>query len=127
MTTKQHLRKGQIIFREGNRSDFAFIIEDGRIEVSRKRRDGNIEVIDILGQNEIFGEIGMIDGGPRSATATALENCKVTMISRDDLNAMARKNPHAWYPILQALSTRLRRSTGKDKKYLPNSGLARKM
>ena len=127
MTAKQHLRKGQIIFREGNRSDFAFIIEDGRIEVSRKRKDGNIEVIDILGQNEIFGEIGMIDGGPRSATATALENCKVTMISRDDLNAMARKNPHAWYPILQALSTRLRRSTGKDKKYVRNNGLARKM
>ncbi len=127
MTTKQHLTKGQIVFREGNRSDFAFIIENGRVEVSRIRKDGNIEVIDILGQHEIFGEIGMIDGGPRSATATALENCKVTLISLNDLNAMARKNPKAWFPIVQAMSARLRRSTKKDKKYVRHNSLARKM
>ena len=127
MTAIQHLKKGQIIFREGNRSDFAFIIEDGRIEVSRRRKDGNIEVIDILGYHEIFGEIGMIDGGPRSATATALENSKVTVISRDDLNAMTRKDPKAWYPIVKAMSARLRRATSKDKKYVRHNGLARKM
>ena len=127
MTAKQHLQKGQIIFREGTRSDFAFIIEDGRVEVSRKRKDGNIEVIDILGQNEIFGEIGMIDGGPRSATVTALENSKVTLISRDDLNSMTHKNPKAWFPIVKAISARLRRSTTKEKKYIPHIGLAHKM
>ncbi len=127
MTAKQLLKKGQIVFREGNRSDFAFIIEDGRVEVSRKRKDGNIEVIDILGQHEIFGEIGMIDGGPRSATATALENSKVTMITRDDLNAMASTNPKAWFPIVKAMSARLRRSTTHEKKYVRHNGLARKM
>ncbi len=125
MTAIQHLKKGQIVFREGNRSDFAFIIEDGRIEVSRRRKDGNIEVIDILGYHEIFGEIGMIDGGPRSATATALQNSKVTLISRNDLNTMARKDYKAWYPIIKALSARLRRSTTRQKKYVRNNGFAR--
>ena len=96
------------------------------MEVSRRRKDGNIEVIDILGQNEIFGEIGMIDGGPRSATATALQNSKVTMISRDDLNLMSSKDPRAWYPIVKAMSARLRRSTTKEKKYVRNSGFARR-
>ena len=107
------------------RSDFAFIIVDGQVEVSRKRQDGNVEVVDILGQNDIFGEIGMIDGGPRSATVTALENSKVTMISREDLNAMTRKDPQAWFPIMKAMSSRLRRSTTKEKKYLRNAGLVR--
>jgi len=121
------MKKGQIIFNEGSRSDYAFIIEDGQVEVSRRRKDGNIEVVDILGRNDIFGEIGMIDGGPRSATVTALENSKVTMVSRNDLNTMTRKDPTAWFPIVKAMSARLRRSTNKEKKYLRNAGLVRKM
>lgn len=125
MTATQYMKKGQIVFHEGSRSDFAFIIENGQVEVSRKRRDGNIEVIDILGRNDIFGEIGMIDGGPRSATVTALENSKVTMISRDDLNIMSRKDPNAWFPIIKALSARLRRTATKEKKYLRNANLVR--
>lgn len=118
MTAIQYMKKGQVVFREGSKSDFAFIIENGQIEVSRKRLDGNIEVLDILGKNEIFGEIGMIDGGPRSATATALENTKISMISRSDLNAMTRKDPKAWFPIVKAMSARLRRSTTREKKYV---------
>ncbi len=125
MTATQYMKKGQIILKEGNRSDFAFIIVDGKVEVSRKRRDGNVEVIDILGQNDIFGEMGMIDGRPRSATVTALENSKVTMISREDLNIMTRKDPNAWFPIVKAISARLRRSTTREKKYLRNASLVR--
>ena len=125
MTATQYMKKGQIVFHEGSHSDFAFIIQDGQVEVSRKRKDGNIEVVDILGRNDIFGEIGMIDGGPRSATVTALENSKVTMITRDDLNKMTRKDPKAWFPIMKAMTSRLRRSTSKEKKYLSNAGLVR--
>ena len=124
MTATQYMKKGQVIFREGNQSDFAFIIENGQIEVSRKRPDGNVEVLDILGKNEIFGEIGMIDGGPRSATATALENSKVTMISRGDLNTMSKKDPKAWLPIVKAMSARLRRSTSRGKKIIRRFSLA---
>lgn len=126
MTATQYIRKGDIIFHEGSRSDYAFVIDDGQVEVSRKRKDGNVEVIDILGQNDIFGEMGMIDGGPRSATVTALANGKVTMISRAELDAMTRKNPKAWFPIVKAMSARLRRITTKEKKYLRNAGLVRK-
>ncbi len=125
MTGRQFMKKGQVVFREGNQSDFAFIIEDGRIEVSRKRLDGNVEVLDILGKNEIFGELGMIDGGPRSATATALENSKVTLISRNDLNVMSQKDPKAWFPIVKAMSARLRRSTKREKKIIRHGSLHR--
>lgn len=125
MTATQYMRKGQVIFNEGSRSDYAFIIQDGQVEVSRRRKDGNIEVVDILGRNDIFGEIGMIDGGPRSATVTALENSKVTMVSRHDLNIMAQKDPKAWFPIVKAMSARLRRSATKEKKYLRNANLVR--
>ncbi len=68
----------------------------------------------------------MIDGKPRSATVTALENGKATMISREDLNAMTRKDPKAWLPIVKAMSSRLRRSTTREKKYSRNADLVRK-
>lgn len=125
MTATQYMKKGQVVIHEGNRSDFAFIIETGQVEVSRKRKDGNVEVVDILGRNDIFGEIGMIDGGPRSATVTALENSKVTMVTLDDLNTMSLKNPRAWFPIVKAMSARLRRTASKEKKYSRSAGLVR--
>ena len=126
MSATQFICKGQVMFREGAKSDFAFIIENGKFEVSRKKLSGKIEVLDVLDKNDIFGEIGMIDGGPRSATVTALANSRVTMLSRNELDAMARKNPNAWFPIVKAMSARLRRATTKEKKYLTNAGLVRK-
>ncbi|NIQ01080.1 MAG: cyclic nucleotide-binding domain-containing protein [Nitrospinaceae bacterium] len=124
MPGTQYLKKGQIIFREGSPSDFAFIIEDGQVEVSRKRSDGNVEILDVLGQNDIFGEMGMIDGAPRSATVTALKKSKVSMISRLDLRKLAEKDPKAWLPIVRAMASRLRRSVRRDKQYIRNRALA---
>jgi len=110
LTGTQFLSKGQIIIREGSRSDFAFVIEDGQFAVSRKRIDGKIEVLDILEKNDIFGEIGLIDGNPRSATVTALKNGRVKILTQEDLNLILEKNPRAILPILKALSTKLRKS-----------------
>jgi len=115
MSATQFIRKGQVMFREGAKSDFAFIIENGKFEVSRKKLSGKIEVLDILDKNAIFGEMGIIDGQPRLATVTALENGKVTLFGRDDLNNMCRRNPRALMPILKTLSERLRRYTKRDR------------
>ena len=122
LTGTQFLRKGQVIFREGNRSDFAFVIEDGQFAVSRKRRDGRVEVLDVLGKNDIFGEMGLIDGNPRSATVTALKNSKVKILSRDDLDILMSKNPKALMPILKTMVERLRRSNKEQAR--PASRLA---
>ena len=103
------------MFREGANSDFAFIIEKGKFEVSRKKLSGKIEVLDILDKNSIFGEMGIIDGHPRLATVTALENGKVILFDKDDLNNMVHKNPKALMPILKTLSERLRRYTKRDR------------
>ena len=115
MSATQFISKGQVIFREGAKSDFAFIIENGKFEVSRKKLSGKIEVLDILDKNAIFGEMGIIDGHPRLATVTALENGKVTLFSKEDMNNMCRRNPRALMPIIKALSERLRRYTKRER------------
>ncbi len=115
MPTTQFIRKGQIIFREGTPSDFAFIIENGKFEVSRKKLSGKIEILDILDKNDIFGEMGIIDGHPRLATVRALEDGKVTLFGKEDFNNMFRKNPKALMPIIRTLTARLRRYTKRER------------
>ncbi len=68
-------KKGEIIIEEGSLSSDAYIIESGSVEVSKKLPGGKTQVITKLDKNDIFGEMGLIDQLPRSATVKALEDC----------------------------------------------------
>ena len=114
MTMTQEVKKGDVIFREGNFSDTAFIIESGLFEVTKKTEDGGYKRISMLHKNDIFGEMGIIDGLPRSATVTALEDGRVTVVTKEDFETLARRNPNALMPILKILSMRLRRALKRE-------------
>jgi CRP-like cAMP-binding protein len=73
MNLRKNLKKGEVIFHEGNPSDCAYIIGSGSIETLESSPRGQ-KVLGILEDNEIFGEMGLIDGLPRSATARALKD-----------------------------------------------------
>ena len=62
----------------------------------------------VLEKSEIFGEMGLIDGLPRSATVTALENCVMCVCSRETFNNLANHNPESLLPIFKVLVRRLR-------------------
>jgi CRP-like cAMP-binding protein len=114
MTMTQEVKKGDVIFREGNFSDTAYIIESGSFQVTKHVDEGGQKVISILQKNDIFGEMGIIDGLPRSATVTALENGKVTVVTKEDFESLARRNPNALMPILKILSMRLRKALKRE-------------
>lgn len=101
-------KKGENIIEEGTLSDCAYIIESGSVEVSKSRPDGQKQIIGVLKENDIFGEMGLIDGLPRSATVTALEDCTISVLSQDVFNSLAQHNPQALMPILKVLAARLR-------------------
>ena len=65
-------------------------------------------ILGILEKSEIFGEMGLIDGLPRSATVKALENCIVSVFSKETFNSLADHNPEALIPIFKVLTRRLR-------------------
>jgi CRP-like cAMP-binding protein len=104
------IKKGEIIFREGSASDFAYIIESGKFKVSKVFEDGKTRVISILKTNDIFGEMGVLEEMPRSATVTALENSRVTVLDKKDFDTLAESNPHTLMPVLKLLSNRLRKT-----------------
>ena len=106
-------------------SDCAYIIESGRVQVSKTLSNGEEQVIGILEQNEIFGEMSLIDSLPRSATVLALEDCTISVMTQETFNNLAQHNPEALMPILKVLAKRLRATLAlveglQDGKATPN-------
>jgi CRP-like cAMP-binding protein len=119
MNLRKNLKKGETIFSQGSHSDCAFIINSGSVEISESTLEGQ-KVIGQLTENEIFGEMGLIDGKPRSATATALEDSVVFKMTRVSFDKLAREKPEALLPILKVLSSRLRETMNLMKPQYPN-------
>lgn len=102
-----YFEPGEVVFEAGSSSQCAYLIERGKFEVSRIH-DGQKQVIGVLKEKDIFGEMGLIDGQPRSATITALEKGEVSVITQECFNSMERTNPEALMPLLRVLSVRIR-------------------
>ena len=103
-----YYKKGDEIIKEGMLSDCAYIIEYGSVEISKTRPSSERQCIGILKENDIFGEMGLIDGLPRSASVVALENCSITIMTQEAFNSLAQHNAQALMPILKVLAKRLR-------------------
>ncbi len=80
------------IFDEGAEADAFYLIRLGFVKLSRKRPGGEI-VLQYLGPGQHFGEVGLITGTTRAATATALDNVELIKISRENWNELARQFP----------------------------------
>jgi len=101
-------KKGTKIIEEGTLSDCAYIIESGRVQVSKTLSNGKEQIIGILEENDIFGEMSLIDSLPRSATVLALEDCTISVMTQETFNHLAQHNPQSLMPMLRVLAKRLR-------------------
>jgi len=104
------LNSGKTLFRQGDRSDGCYIIVKGILRISAISAQGEETLLAMLGSGDIVGEIGLIDGLPRSATATALKPCSVAFLTTHDFNSFAEANPTIYRHILEVVSARLRGS-----------------
>jgi len=99
---------GETIFRAGDPGGVMHAVLVGRVEVSIVDRDGNRVVLHALGPGEIFGELSLFDGEPRSATVTAVEPTRTFLVDRDDLGRLFARRPQAAIDVLAVLGRRLR-------------------
>jgi CRP-like cAMP-binding protein len=105
--------KGEIIFLEGQTSSCAYIIDSGLVGVYREDSSGNgslvrRSLVRKLGKNDMFGEMGLIDKYPRSATTIALQDTRCMVIERSQFNYRAKFNPHFVTTLIKALTEKLR-------------------
>ncbi len=106
---------GEILFHEGDVGRALFILESGRVEVSRKPTDGASEPLAILNPGDYFGEMSLLDERPRSATAAAMDPVRVHLLYKTELEKLIRHVPHIGAAIMthlgMLLAARLRSIT----------------
>ncbi|EYF03561.1 cyclic nucleotide-binding domain-containing protein [Chondromyces apiculatus] len=112
----QDLEPGHVIFREGESGRDMFVLLDGEIEVL-KRSKRNLEArVAVLGPNDWFGEMSILDVMPRSATVQAISPSRVLRISAHDLDTLYRRDLKAYsllvLNIAREMSRRLRVADG---------------
>jgi CRP/FNR family cyclic AMP-dependent transcriptional regulator len=78
------IRQGATIFSKGDPGSNMFAIRKGRVKISAPSVEGHEAVFNLLGEGQIFGEIALLDGGPRTAAATAVTDCELFLIERRD-------------------------------------------
>ena len=105
---EKKLQRGDILFQRGDFGDSLYIVKSGEIELFIKDTTGQKIVLKIARQDSIFGEISMLDSRPRSATATALTECELFALDRDDLLFLFGKKPDAALNMLASMSGMLR-------------------
>ena len=92
-------KRGETIIHEGEQSGCAYILESGMAEVCKSLPNGDQQFVGTLVQNDIFGELGLIDGLPRSATVKATDSCKIRkLLSQETFGSVVRNNPQALMP-----------------------------
>jgi CRP/FNR family cyclic AMP-dependent transcriptional regulator len=101
---------GEPVIKEGSKGTSAFIILSGAVEVLKKSGDRDIPVA-TLGEGQVFGEMGLIEDRPRSATIKAMTELKLRVISREGFNELLKKKPSVLIPIIKSLFERLRQAS----------------
>lgn len=104
---RRSFQDGEAIFWEGETSDIAFVIVEGKVELVKTGKKGAIRLA-LLESGDLFGEMGVLDTGPRSATAKALGPVTLDVIQRDDLVETIKTQPEMALAIMGKLVKRLR-------------------
>ena len=108
--TETKIRRGEVLFREGDSGDRLFVVSDGKIKLGRTSSDGRENLLAILGPGQMFGELSLFDPGPRSATVTAVTDVTMLVLSHDEMVRWLSGRPEVARGLLSQLAGRLRKA-----------------
>lgn len=112
MTTNNNkkLKKGDILFREGDRGGYAYFIESGEVEILKNMDTPEENQIQVVGKGQLVGEMSVLDDQPRSASARVTQESQVVELDKTSFLSRVTKDPSAAMQIIKTLSERLRSS-----------------
>ncbi len=102
----RELAAGEVLFREGEPGDCMFVIQTGAVRIT-KAMAGEAKVLAVLGPGEFLGEMAILNGKPRTATATVVEPTRCLLIDARTLEAMVAKNAEIALRLIKKLARRL--------------------
>ncbi len=104
------LGAGSVLFEQGDHSDAAYFIVTGRVMVAERRDDGAEHVVAELGRGEVVGELGLLDGAPRSATVRSVRDTTLARFPTSVFEELVMQSPGLMLHVARGILTRLRRS-----------------
>jgi CRP/FNR family transcriptional regulator, cyclic AMP receptor protein len=105
------VRRGQVLFTAGDPSDTLILVISGRVKVVVRSADGAELTLTVIQPGGIFGEISIADGGPRSADAEALEDCRLLLVPIGLIAELCSRVPAVTETVMSSLAATLRRLT----------------
>jgi CRP-like cAMP-binding protein len=97
---------GTILFRDGEEGQSMFVLQSGRVRLVKELR-GRVKVLGTVGPGEFFGEMAILNGRPRSATAEVVETCKLLEIDAKTFATMVTSNAELAVRLIRRLAERL--------------------
>jgi len=104
-TDLQELPAGQVLFKEGERGNFMYVLISGTAEIIVRNR-----MMETAGAGTIVGEMAIIDDSARSATVVAKTDCKFLPIERERFNFLVQQKPEFALHVMRVIAERLRRT-----------------
>ncbi len=105
---ERSFEKGKTIFYEQAQGTSFYLILSGQVKIVMMSNDGREHTLGVLKEKDFFGEVSMLDGQPRSATAIALSDVKTVTLNRDEFHKILKDNPEMILKIMYVLCKRLR-------------------
>ena len=102
--------RGHTLFVEGQPGDRLYIIVSGKVKIGRCSSDGRVNLLTIMGPSDMFGELSILDPGPRTSSATTITDLCAVSIDREALRAWMVERPEIAERLLRVLARRLRRT-----------------
>ena len=103
------LRRGDVLFKEGDEGNELFVVESGRIAIANRSFDGRESVVALMEAGDVFGEMSLFDPAMgRSAEARALESSRVNVVPFEPLRQLFREQPDLLWGVVTLLARRIR-------------------
>jgi len=108
----RRLARGQVLFVEGERSEHLYVVDRGRVKVLVSSARGDELVLSVLGPGDCLGELSVLDGADRSATAVALDDVALWCVPAEAVRTLLGRSPAVALAVAEELAGRVRRLTG---------------
>jgi CRP/FNR family cyclic AMP-dependent transcriptional regulator len=113
VVARRSASRGTTVLAAGDPTDSLYIVLSGRLKVQMSDSDGKEVILSILGPGEFFGEMGLIDDNPRSASVVAMEACELLSIAKRDFKNCLSENFEMAMAVMRGLVKRLREADRK--------------
>ena len=110
---RKRAERSEFVVRAGDTTDCLYIMLTGRVKVTNSDEEGREIILAMLGHGESFGEMGLIDGSPRSADVVALEASEILVLGKEEFQRCMRDNFQVALKLMQVLVRRLREADRK--------------